>query len=191
MVRDTLRTPSPMRFTSLLRLLRDHRANELEEAEANAASRTISFIESEPRCLERQCIRGHLTGSAWVVSPDRSRVLLTHHRKLDKWLQLGGHADGDPDLAAVAMREACEESGLKSLRLARTEIFDVDIHEIPSRGAVPGHLHFDLRFLIEANPDEPLTVTSESKDLQWVAMENVSALNPEESILRLVRKSVG
>jgi 8-oxo-dGTP pyrophosphatase MutT (NUDIX family) len=180
-----------MRFTSLLQLLRDHRANELEETEANATARTISFIESEPRCLERQCIRGHLTGSAWVVSPDRSRVLLTHHRKLDKWLQLGGHADGDPDLAAVAMREACEESGLKSLRLARTEIFDVDIHEIPSRGAVPRHLHFDLRFLIEANPDEPLTVTSESKDLQWVATENVSGLNPEESILRLVRKSVG
>jgi 8-oxo-dGTP pyrophosphatase MutT (NUDIX family) len=123
------------------------------------------------------------------VSPDRRKTLLTHHGKLGKWLQLGGHADGDSDLLAVALREAREESGLSRVAAVDTRLFDVDRHWIGSRGAEPGHWHHDLRFMIEADPSEPLTMSSESKDLAWVDVASVAALNPEESMSRMVRKT--
>ena len=150
---------------------------------------TIHFVEAHENCLLRSCVPGHLTGSAWIVDRLRMRTLLTHHRKLDKWLQLGGHADGDPDLPAVALREAREESGLIRLRVVAGEIFDVDRHWIPERRNEPAHYHYDLRFMIEADPAEPLTVTSESKDLAWVDLAQVTALNPEESMARMVAKT--
>jgi 8-oxo-dGTP pyrophosphatase MutT (NUDIX family) len=115
--------------------------------------------------------------------------LLTHHLKLDKWLQLGGHADGDGDLAAVAGREAREESGLAGLRAVAPEVFDLDRHWIPPRKADSGHYHYDLRFLLEADPAEPLAISSESKALAWVELAAVATLNPEESVARMVRKT--
>lgn len=152
---------------------------------------TIRFVETHADCLLRSCVPGHLTGSAWIVSADRTRTLLTHHHKLDKWLQLGGHADGDGDLLAVALREAREESGLTRLHAVAAEPFDVDRHLIPARGAEPAHYHFDLRFMIEADPAEPLAISSESKDLAWVDVARVTSLNAEESMARMVRKTVG
>ena len=151
---------------------------------------TIRFVETHVDCLLRSQLSGHLTGSAWIVSPDRTRTLLTHHRKLDKWLQLGGHADGDGDLLAVAMREAREESGLTWLRAVSAAPFDVDRHLIPERKGLPAHYHYDLRFMIEADPAGPLAVSSESKDLAWVELVRVTTLNSEESMARMVRKTV-
>lgn len=153
------------------------------------AAEIIRFVEQHPDCLLRSCEPGHLTGSAWIVSPDRRRTLLTHHHKLDKWLQLGGHADGENDLLAVALREAREESGLTRLRPVSAAVFDVDRHWIPPRKADAGHYHLDLRFLIEADPNEPLVISTESKDLAWIDLGQVAALNPEESLLRMVRKT--
>jgi 8-oxo-dGTP pyrophosphatase MutT (NUDIX family) len=150
----------------------------------------IRFAEAQADCLLRSCVPGHLTGSAWIVSPDRERTLLTHHHKLDKWLQLGGHADGDGDLLAVALREAHEESGLTRLRAVDAEIFDCDRHWIPERKGEPAHYHHDLRFMIEADPVEPLVISSESKDLAWVDVARVTSLNPEESMARMVRKTL-
>lgn len=175
----------------VLQLLRDHARRALDRHEAEMTALTLAFVTAEPDCLLRTCVPGHLTGSAWIVSPDRTRVLLTHHRKLDKWLQLGGHADGDPDLLAVALREAREESGLGSVRALSADVFDLDRHWIPPRQADPGHFHYDLRFLLEADPREPLTVSHESKDLAWVDLGQVTALNPEESMARMVRKTGG
>ena len=150
----------------------------------------IRFVEGHTDCLLRTCASGHLTGSAWIVDASRRRALLTHHRKLDKWLQPGGHADGDPDLLAVALREAREETGLTRLKAVSTEIFDVDRHWIPTRGDMRGHWHLDLRFLIEADAEEELIVSDESRDLMWVELDRVAVLNPEESMLRLVRKTI-
>ncbi len=163
------------------------RAPSAEQAET--ARRMLAFIDAHPDCLWRTCRDGHLTGSAWVVDPARRRTLLTHHRKLGKWLQLGGHADGEPDLLAVALQEAREESGLGRIRAVDTAIFDLDRHWIPERKGEPAHWHYDLRFMIEADPAEPLTISSESKDLAWVAVDEVTALNPEESMARMVRKT--
>ena len=178
-----------MHRAAVLALLRRHAGTALDAHEAAITQDTIRFVEAHSDCLLRSCAPGHLTGSAWVVTPDRSRTLLTHHLKLDKWLQLGGHADGDGDLLAVALREAREESGLSRVRAVSSEIFDLDRHWIPARKTDPGHYHYDLRFLIEADPAEALVISNESKDLAWVELERVSALNSEESIARMVRKT--
>jgi 8-oxo-dGTP pyrophosphatase MutT (NUDIX family) len=179
-----------MHRSGALELLRGHGRLELSREEALSVSETIRFVEEHPDCLLRTCLTGHLTGSAWILSPDRRRTLLTHHGKLGKWLQLGGHADGDPDLLAVALREAREESGLTRLSVVDTRLFDVDRHWIPSRGAEPGHWHHDLRFMLEADPSEPLTVSEESRELAWVDVASVPSLNPEESMARMVRKTL-
>ena len=178
-----------MHRTAVLGLLRAHAGRMADAHEAAMLAEIIRFVEREPTCLERSCAPGHLTGSAWIVDAGRTRTLLTHHRKLEKWLQLGGHADGDPDLRAVALREAQEESGLTRLRFASEALFDVDRHWIPERKNEPGHWHYDLRFMIEADPAEPLVVTHESKDLVWVEIGRMVDYNPEESMLRMARKT--
>jgi 8-oxo-dGTP pyrophosphatase MutT (NUDIX family) len=138
---------------------------------------------------------GHFTGSALVVSPDFERVLLTLHAKLGKWLQLGGHADGDRDLLGVASREVEEESGLRQFQAWGAHLggdlpllLDVDCHSIPSRKDEPQHQHFDARFLFIANPDHTLQISDESKDLQWFSRTKARDLNPEPSMQRLYDK---
>lgn len=163
-----------------------------QTSDATQRARALEFEEfarAHADCLLRTCLPGHFTGSAWVIDRARQRTLLTHHRKLDKWLQLGGHADGDADLLAVARREAEEESGLAQVTALSPIIFDLDRHAIPARGSEPAHWHYDVRFLFEADPTEPLVVTSESKDLSWVPLIEVTKLNAEESIARLVRNT--
>lgn len=179
-----------MQRTAVLRLLRTHRALKLDANEAAMTDQIIRFVEAHEDCFLRSCLEGHLTGSAWILDPTRTRTLLTHHRKLDKWLQLGGHADGQTDLLEVALREAREESGLTRLRALSPAPFDVDCHRIPARGEVPAHWHLDLRFLVEADPGEALVISHESKDLAWVDVARVTSLNPEESMARMVRKTL-
>ena len=149
---------------------------------------TITFVEEHPNCFERSLLVGHITGSAWIVSPDRQQVLLIHHRKLDRWLQPGGHADGDPDVSAVALREAQEETGLTTLTLVSPAVFDVDIHPIPARNEVPAHLHYDMRFLLHADPNELLGKSEEIVNIQWFLMKNAIKVSDSESIFRLIRK---
>lgn len=135
----------------------------------------------------RERLEGHFTGSAWLVSVDGQRTLLTHHRKLDRWLQPGGHADGDSDLARVALTEALEESGVAGLRVDGEAIFDLDRHWIPGRGDVPGHWHFDVRYVVHAVDSEAYVVGEESHDLAWRPVGEV-AQEPDESLRRMARK---
>jgi len=135
--------------------------------EAATAALFRGFLAEHAQCFERTLTPGHFTGSAWLVSGDGQRVLLTHHRKLGRWLQLGGHADGDPDLARVALREAQEESGLTGLALDGEAIFDLDRHRIPARGVEPEHWHYDVRYVVRAESDENFAVSAESLALAW------------------------
>lgn len=138
--------------------------------------------------FERSCRSGHFTGSAWLVSADGSRVLLTHHRKLGRWLQLGGHADGDPDLAAVALREAEEESGLSGLQV-EPAIFDLDRHWIPERGAEPGHWHYDVRYVVRATAGEDFAVGPESLALAWCGIAALAAdADADPSLARMAAR---
>jgi 8-oxo-dGTP pyrophosphatase MutT (NUDIX family) len=138
----------------------------------------------------RERLEGHFTGSAWIVNKRRTHTLLTLHRKLNKWLQLGGHADGHENLLEVAMAEAQEESGLTSLRIVDSRIFDIDRHTIPQRGDVPEHFHYDVRFLFEAEMNEPLQISEESKDLAWIQFDTVEDMvGPNPSILRMLEKT--
>lgn len=182
---------APGETAAILRLLGEHGAVVTDPGEAAMLAFIVEFVNEHSDSLHRSQALGHLTGSAWIVDPSRTRTLLTHHSKLDKWLQPGGHADGDPDLSAVAMREANEETGVTGLRLVSPQIYDVDQHWIPARGETEGHWHLDIRFMIEADPSIPFVVTDESHDLAWVSLDAVAGLNPEESMARLVRKTAG
>ncbi|ADV27648.1 NUDIX hydrolase [Pseudoxanthomonas suwonensis 11-1] len=137
----------------------------------------------------RARLEGHFTGSAWVVSADGQRTLLTHHRKLDRWLQPGGHADGDRDLARVALKEAEEETGLPGLRLEDARIFDLDRHWIPARGDVPGHWHHDVRYVVRAGADERFVVGEESHALAWRRIDElVDDPRCDESMQRMASR---
>lgn len=149
----------------------------------------IAFVLAHADCFERTHLAGHITASAWIVDRARKHALLTHHRKLDRWLQLGGHADGDADVRRVALREATEESGLRHIVPARGGIYDVDVHVIPARGAEPEHKHYDVRFAFVADPAEPLVVSEESHALAWRPISALLGAGSDESVSRLAQKS--
>jgi 8-oxo-dGTP pyrophosphatase MutT (NUDIX family) len=147
-----------------------------------------AFVLEHADCARRELQIGHLTGSAWLVSADGERILLTHHRKLNRWLQLGGHADGDTDLATVALREAEEESGLTDLSV-EPEIFDLDRHWIPERGHEPGHWHYDMRFVVRANGSEAFAISEESLALAWKDISAIAAdAEADESLRRMANR---
>ncbi len=142
--------------------------------DAAGAAEFLDFLASSPEAFERHHTVGHFTGSAWLVSADGRRVLLTHHRKLARWLQLGGHADGDRELSRVALREAEEESGLSGL-VVEPAIFDLDRHWIPERKGEPGHWHYDVRFVVRVTTDEAFVVSAESLELAWRDVAELAA----------------
>ncbi len=148
----------------------------------------VDLLDGGEQSFRREAREGHFTGSAWLVSADGERVLLTHHRKLDRWLQLGGHADGDTDLARVALREAEEESGLDGLTV-EPDMFDLDRHCIPARGGEPEHWHYDVRYVVRAGSSEQFVVSEESNALAWRAIVDL-ANDPagDESLRRMARK---
>jgi len=177
----------------LQRYLRQHRD------EAGVVAQIRQLVANSVDCFERTCRPGHVTGSGWVLSHDRSRCLLVHHRKLNRWLQPGGHADGQNDLADVALREVCEESGLVELELPKSlgkiVPLDIDVHIIPARTDKSGkviedaHEHHDIRFLILAAKGQELAVSDESNDVRWFSHDELLEVTDEESVLRMLRKA--
>ncbi len=170
-------------------------------AEEDVVRRFSLLLSTWPRCLERSSLPGHITASAWVVHAPSEEVLLTHHRKLGRWLQLGGHTDGERDVVGAARREVAEESGIGHLVLWTENErdvgdsdtlfptpFDIDIHEIPPHKTVPAHFHYDLRFAFLAADRETPVVSEESHDVAWVPMGRLDDYTDEESMLRMRRK---
>lgn len=149
----------------------------------------LALLDDAQDPFVRERLAGHLTASAWLVDRSGTRVLLTHHRKLDRWLQLGGHADGIRDLAQVALKEAEEESGLPGLVLEVGTVFDVDRHWIPARPDVPAHWHFDVRYVVRAGDDEAYCVSEESLDLAWREISGLAEdASVDASVRRMARK---
>lgn len=149
----------------------------------------VALLADAENPFRRERLAGHFTASTWLVDGAGARVLLTHHRKLGLWLQLGGHADGVQDFATVAMAEAREESGLTGLVLEDGAIFDLDRHWIPEHKDVPAHWHYDVRFVVRAAGGEAFVVSDESHDLAW---RDIGPLADDEdadpSLRRMARK---
>lgn len=142
-----------------------------------------AWLREAGRPFHRETREGHFTGSAWLVSADGQRALLMLHRKLGRWLQPGGHADGDTDLAAVALREAEEETGLRGLDVL-PDIFDVDRHAIPARGDEPEHWHYDVRHVVVARGGEAFVLNEESLELAWRPVTDIASDPASEPSLR-------
>jgi 8-oxo-dGTP pyrophosphatase MutT (NUDIX family) len=167
----------------IFKLLNNYHTNDLMEQESKR--KMLNFLAREPNCFERSCEEGHFTASCWLENASRTAILLTHHKKFNAWLQLGGHADGDSDLLRVSLKEAFEESGLSVISVNRN-IFDVSVHFIPPHEDVHQHYHYDVRFYLRATKDEPFVVSDESYDLKWVYEEGQLPDNTE--IKRMFRK---
>lgn len=156
-----------------------------EEQETTRA-KMLHWIERYPQDAHlRSRLEGHLTASALVLDHDRKRALLTFHKKLGCWLQLGGHCDGDANLVRVALREAIEESGIPDLQIDPKPI-DLDIHPIPARPGEPEHIHLDTRFLVYAPAGATIEISEESLDLRWWACGKIAQLPVDESVRRLI-----
>lgn len=172
----------------LCRMLQEYTTRHPERVQV--AQRIREFVQAAPDCFRRSHREGHITGSAWLLNPREDAALLTLHRKLGRWLQPGGHADGDPAPLRVALREASEESGITGIRPLSTDIFDVDIHCIPARpqDGEPEHLHYDIRFVLQA-PQEAFTCSAESEALAWWTPRQMDqqAHLLDEAVLRLRR----
>jgi 8-oxo-dGTP pyrophosphatase MutT (NUDIX family) len=178
-----------MHRQELLNLLRRHRTRFMDEAAY--IRRASTFVEEHEDIFYRELWPAHVTGSAWVVSPDRESVLMLHHRKLDQWFQPGGHADGDNDVLRVALRETSEETGLDPahIRLIDEAVFDVDIHTILASHEAPRHEHIDIRFLVEIDDSLPLPGSDEAHEVLWVDFHDISRFNNNRSTYRMVEKT--
>ena len=155
--------------------------NEQEQRDQNELLRRL---ESGEDLLTRDNLSAHLTASAWVVSPDRTRVLMAYHNLYDSWAWLGGHADGEGDLLSVALREVREESGLTEVTPVEEDIFSLEIltvdgHEKKGR-YVPSHLHLNVTFLLEADPEAPVrSKEDENSCVGWFSLEEAIAASSE------------
>lgn len=148
------------------------------------------FIESNQRYWARDTLFGHLTASAWITSNDQTKAVLLHHKKLNLWVQPGGHIDeSDASLMAASLREATEETGLSALQPVSHDIFDIDVHRIPVRKQEPEHWHLDIRFWFKTDNDV-LTISEESNHLMWLSKQDIFNRTDEESVLRMVRKTL-
>ena len=154
------------------------------EQEAQDRAELLRRLKSGEALYTRDNAAGHLTASAWVVSPDRRQVLMAYHNLYNSWSWLGGHADGDHDLLAVALREVREESGLTAVRpvsrsIYSVEILTVDGHE--KRGVyVSSHLHLNVTYLLEADPSVPVRrKPDENSAVAWFGLEEAVAASSE------------
>lgn len=172
----------------LLSKLNSYRTTILDPDQIALTKEIEEFIKSEANCFDRELLIGHVTGSAVLLNQDLSKICLTLHRKFNKWVQLGGHADGNPDIFSVALREAQEESGITNITALTTDIFDVCIHNVPEFNNIPAHKHYDIRFLFHAQSNAPLVINHESIELAWFERYDPLFTSCDPSVQRLIHK---
>lgn len=173
-----------MALMTQLQFYRPHNATEIEHWK-----RTIAFLETTPCPFHRETLEGHITGSAIVVNPTADRILLLHHRQLNRWLQPGEHCDGNPDALTVAIQETQEETGLTAITPVSESIFDIDVHRIPAKGGVPEHWHYDIRYLLRASETEAFNQSErEVISIQWFPIRQLTQTTFDSSFQRVQEK---
>lgn len=161
-----------------------------DDSEVKAKAFITEFVEKNVEYWSRRTLAGHLTASAWITDAEKTKAVLLHHKKLDMWVQPGGHIDDeDTSLLSAALREASEETGISDLVPKTSSIFDLDVHVIPERKDEPTHWHLDIRFWFVAE-NTNLVLSDESNDLVWLSADSIREKTNEESVIRMVRKSI-
>ncbi len=176
---------------NLLKLL--GAAQAFDAVEKGHIQSTVEFVLNNPDPFNSENCVGHVTASAWILDASLQNALLTHHAKLQRWFQLGGHVEpSDKTIMSAALREAAEESGLKDLKFKdEMGIFDVDVHLIPAnKKGMPDHFHYDIRFLFTTDFPDDMVVSEESLDLAWVSLSHAIEISTNASIVRMVNKTL-
>jgi len=178
-----------MHRKKVLRLLKQY--NPYNSRESEMKDRVVDFMERTGDCFNNFLKEGHVTASAWVFDQEERKVGLVYNKLIDKWLQPGGHSDGNPDTPQEALREAQEEFGAERLELDSENIFDIDVHIIKKdkKRNLGKHYHFDLRFLVLGDSRIPPKGNKESIVVRWVNLADVGKLNYDEAIKRMVAKT--
>lgn len=155
----------------------------------------LGFLSRNRDAFFRSCLAAHMTASAWIVNPTRDKALMVYHRIFDSWAWTGGHADGEEDLLAVALREAREETGIKAPRPLSRDIFSLEILTVDGhekRGEyVPSHLHMNLSYLLEADESEKLRAREdENSGVAWFGLEELCRAATEPWLVERVYKKL-
>ena len=190
-ITEILRDPEDPRVF-LLTLLSNYMPH--DEHEVVSYHRFLTLIAEHKDCFDNYSLPGHITGSALVTNPDHSAVLLTHHKVVGKWLQFGGHSDGDSNVMATGLREAIEESGISQFMFHPSVqgVFDIDVHLMTNgdnKLKGQSHDHYDIRVLLIADPEAEIDRSvRESHDVKWISLDEVAEYNLDDSIQRMVKK---
>ena len=175
-----------MQKTQLLEQLRQYQAK--QKIYCNKTHQVMSFVKANDNCFQRENLEGHITGSAWLLNHTGDKALLTLHRKLGMWIQLGGHADGESNVLKVALQEAKEESGIEDIKVLSQDIFHIDVHLVPKFKEVPAHYHYDIRYLLQVKTNTPFVISDESIDLKWFSLDDFKSLGCNHSVESMVKK---
>jgi 8-oxo-dGTP pyrophosphatase MutT (NUDIX family) len=171
---------------NIIKALTDYRRR--FPGEGDVIDRFERFLIDHDQVMDRNALPGHITACVWIRSYDQTKVLLMNHTKLGKWIQLGGHIEPGETPLEAAWREAREESGLTSLRLVDRGIYDLAIHQFPAIGHMPEHIHYDIRFLFEADGEEEPHNSPESVAVKWIDRDRLKEYTDEPSVIRLAEK---
>lgn len=163
-----------------------------DQVEAKNLRLIKDFMKSGTNLFSRSNLAGHINGSAYLLNEDLTKLLMTHHKALNTWLQFGGHSDGDENTMRVAMRETMEESGIKNfkpMQIGNSYIMDVAVNDIPAneKKKEPAHKHYDIYFMF-TTAEKNYTVSDESNDLRWFTLDEFKQLEPNQNRLRFIEK---
>jgi 8-oxo-dGTP pyrophosphatase MutT (NUDIX family) len=160
-----------------------------DEREVQHQADFLHLLRRTPQPYSRdQFVPGHVTASCFIIDRDR-RLLLHHHRRLNRWLQMGGHLEPGEDPVAAALREGREESGLEDLRIVSDGIADLDVHRIPAGRGEPEHRHYDVRYIARTDSADSIAADArESNQLMWFDLDRAASLMQGEESLRVIQK---
>ena len=165
------------------------------EQEARDKKVILDYLANNPGAFFRSDLIAHMTASSWIVNAERTKVVMVYHRIYDSWSWTGGHADGEEDLLAVALRECREETGLQNVRAVDEDIFSLEVLTVDGhekRGEyVPSHLQLKVTYLLEADEREKLCVCEEENSgVRWFTLDEALAASTEPWFVERIYKKL-